>query len=45
LSGSTFFKPPALPEVADYSDARWLAHLLRLGVLPEGYIYNEPVKS
>ena len=27
----------------DNSDARWLAHLLRLGVLPEGYIYpNEP---
>ena len=23
----------------DRSDARWLAHLLRLGVLPEGYIY------
>jgi len=23
----------------DNSDARWLAHLLRLGVLPEGYIY------
>src|SRR5215468_2683410 len=23
----------------DHSDARWLAHLLRLGVLPEGYIY------
>ena len=23
----------------DYSDARWLAHLLRLGILPEGYIY------
>jgi hypothetical protein len=22
----------------DHSDARWLAHLLRLGVLPEGYI-------
>jgi transposase len=22
----------------DYSDARWLAHLLHLGVLPEGYI-------
>jgi len=22
----------------DDSDARWLAHLLRLGVLPEGYI-------
>src|SRR3989338_7041089 len=24
----------------DNSDARWLAHLLRLGVLPEGYIYH-----
>src|SRR5688572_26690007 len=23
----------------DHSDARWLAHLLRLGVLPKGYIY------
>jgi len=23
----------------DDSDARWLAHLLRLGVLPQGYIY------
>jgi len=23
----------------DQSDARWLAHMLRLGVLPEGYIY------
>ena len=23
----------------DASDARWLAHLLRLGILPEGYIY------
>jgi hypothetical protein len=23
----------------DDSDARWLAHLFRLGVLPEGYIY------
>jgi transposase len=23
----------------DDSDARWLAHMLRLGVLPEGYIY------
>jgi transposase len=25
----------------DQSDARWLAHMLRLGVLPEGYIYPE----
>jgi transposase len=23
----------------DASDSRWLAHLLRLGILPEGYIY------
>lgn len=23
----------------DKSDARWLAHVLRLGILPEGYIY------
>jgi transposase len=25
----------------DHSDARWLAHLLRLGVLPKGYIYPQ----
>jgi transposase len=24
----------------DRSDARWLAHLLRLGILKEGYIYT-----
>jgi transposase len=32
----------------DQSDARWLAHLLRLGVLPEGYIYpkaQRPVRD
>ena len=32
----------------DNSDARWLAHLLRLGVLPEGYIYpraERPVRD
>jgi transposase len=23
----------------DHHDARWLAHMLRLGILPEGYIY------
>jgi len=28
-----------LKHTNDYSDAHWLAHLLRLGVLPEGYIY------
>ena len=36
--------PAAMPQYSglkytdDHSDARWLAHLLRLGVLPEGYI-------
>jgi len=32
----------------DNSDARWLAHILRLGVLPEGYIYpreTRPVRD
>jgi len=32
----------------DNSDARWLAHILRLGVLPEGYIYpkqQRPVRD
>ena len=32
----------------DPSDARWLAHLLRLGVLPQGYIYpkqQRPVRD
>jgi transposase len=28
-----------LKYVDDEDDARWLAHLLRLGILPEGYIY------
>jgi transposase len=32
----------------DHSDARWLAHLLRLEVLPEGYVYpkaERPVRD
>src|SRR5918994_2426261 len=29
----------------DQSDARWLAHLLRLGVLPEGYIYPKAERA
>jgi transposase len=29
----------------DHSDARWLAHLLRLGVLPEGYIYPKATRA
>src|SRR3989337_2470307 len=29
----------------DNSDARWLAHILRLGVLPQGYIYPKPERG
>jgi transposase len=29
----------------DHSDARWLAHLLRLGLLPEGYIYPKEERA
>ena len=29
----------------DQSDAHWLAHILRLGVLPEGYIYPKEERS
>jgi transposase len=29
----------------DHSDARWLAHVLRLGVLPEGYIYPKAQRA
>src|ERR671932_489805 len=29
----------------DHSDARWLAHLLRLGVLAEGYIYPKAARA
>ena len=29
----------------DHSDARWLPHLLRLGVLPEGYIYPKAERA
>jgi transposase len=29
----------------DHSDARWLAHLLRLAVLPEGYIYPKAERA
>ena len=29
----------------DHSDARWLAHILRLGVLPEGYIYPKEKRA
>lgn len=28
-----------LKHADDGSDARWLAHMLRMGLLPEGYIY------
>ena len=29
----------------DHSDARWWAHVLRLGVLPEGYIYPKAERA
>ena len=29
----------------DYADARWLTHLLRRGVLPEGYIYPKAERA
>ncbi len=29
----------------DKSDARWLAHILRLGILPEGYIYPKEERA
>jgi transposase len=29
----------------DHSDARWLAQVLRLGVLPEGYIYPKAARA
>src|SRR6266542_4924609 len=29
----------------DHSDARWLAHILRLGVLPQGYIYSKQERA
>jgi transposase len=29
----------------DHSDARWLAHLLRLGILPQGYIYPKAERA
>src|SRR2546430_22939 len=29
----------------DHTDARWLAHILRLGVLPEGYIYPKEERA
>src|SRR5215831_19991629 len=42
---------PALPQYSglkhadDQHDARWLAHLLRLGLLPEGYIYPKEERA
>jgi transposase len=34
-----------LKHTDDQSDARWLAHLLRLGILPEGYIYPKAERA
>src|SRR5262250_2539418 len=44
-------KPAAMQQYSglkysdDHSDARWLAHLLRLGVLPEGYLYPKAERA
>jgi len=43
--------PAAMPQYSglkytdDHSDARWLAHVLRLGVFPEGYIYPKAARA
>ena len=34
-----------LKHTDDHSDGRWLAHMLRLGVLPEGYIYPKEERA
>jgi hypothetical protein len=34
-----------LKSTDDHADARWLAHVLRLGVLPEGYIYPKAARA
>jgi transposase len=34
-----------LKHTDDISDARWLAHILRLGVLPQGYIYPKEERA
>ena len=34
-----------LKHTDDRHDARWLAHLLRLGILPEGYIYPRQART
>jgi len=34
-----------LKHTDDHSDANWLAHLLRLGVLPQGYIYPKSERA
>jgi transposase len=35
----------SLKDTADHADARWLAHVLRLGVLPEGSIYPKAERA
>jgi transposase len=34
-----------LKSTDDHADARWVAHLLRLGVLPEGSIYPKAERA
>jgi transposase len=43
--------PAAMPQYSglkytdDHAEARWLAHMLRRGVLPEGYIYPKAERA
>jgi len=46
LANTAAIKPyEGLKYTDDRSDARWLAHVLRLGLLPEGYIYPKEERS
>ena len=46
LAHTTAIEPyKGLKYTDDESDARWLAHLLRLGILPEGYIYPKEERA
>ena len=42
---TTVVQYKGLKHTDDQSDARWVAHLLRLGILPEGYIYPKEERA
>lgn len=45
VNTSAVIQYSGLKYAGDTHDARWLAHLLRLGILPEGYIYPKENRS